>query len=682
MTKTMMAFIGILLLSAAILANALSSVTPPIRDQVILTAQDKSRDDAKSTEIYLEGFTIDGKSFLSGESLVIREGHWFWSGKRYAWRPETDPRQPDGMTRKIVLEIPVGWSRTLDFAGHSWRGIIEINNGTKVWTVDTYSKSGSTVSAEIGRSETKDLILNQICRLAVYAISFVSFSACIAIVVYVCLHPHKNAALWCKRNTEKFLCLGFAVLMFVLMLYYADRTSLWNDEMFQVAFSNGSISEALNYCLTTREASPPLFDLFATLWYRVAPYGERWLLLPSIVAAALSIYVAGLIGQKMYGQYGGILSSIFCGCIPALWNNGAFEFRTYPFFVLFSFFTFYCYIKRNEQLNYKSIVLFGLSMAALAMNHYFGMIACACLFCSDVYLLWQKKTDRKVIVSYFIPGAISLGWLIAVFRVSSKYTGMKAAISWYGVPNIQRLRELLQYLVGEHTITYILLLVGIALVLARFPQKKGTPFDWTSYYLGYAVVNSLALILGLFIYGNITPSKTTLWANRYFLFLLPYICVILTGAVYSLVLENEYIQKQLKKAICLAVAMGLVLDCLIVIRDTTSEPWRESADWLYTQSDYVFNRDTVIFNMIGAECTEGWIDYYVTQKGRRDKLHIESAWALTRDAVQLLIQQNKRVYIAYPHGSVPAWIETLLAEEGFKLDTKNQTVKVNTYVRK
>lgn len=682
MSKATTASLGVLILLSAVLANVISGFVPAVRDQITLTAQGKGCTNAKSTEVYLEGYTIDGETFLGGESLVIKEGHWFWSGERYAWRPETDIRQPEGITRTVVLKIPVGWNRTLNFAGHPWRGVVEIDSGTKTWNVDTYSKDDSTISVEIGRSETAALILNQARRLTAYAVLLVLFFAAITKVVGVYLHSPPQFALWRKGTTEKLICLGIAVITFALMLCYADRTSLWNDEMFQVAFSNGSLSEALHYCLTTREASPPLFDLFATFWYRIAPYGEKWLLLPSVVAAAFSVFFAGLIGEKVYGEYGGILSSIFCAYIPALWNNVAFEFRMYPFFVLFSFLTFYSYIRRNEHLCCKSIVAFGLSMAALAMSQYFGMIACACLFCSDVYLLWRKKTDKRVISSYFIPGALSLIWLIAVYRVATKYTGTKAAISWYGIPNIQSVKDLFLYLVGGHTLTYILLLLGIALALVCFLEKRENAFEWGTYYWEYAAINLLTLIFGLFIYGNITTSKTTLWTNRYFLFLLPHICVILTGAVYFLLLKNEQIPKRLKRAVCLAAAMGLAFNCLITVRNTTAEPWRESADWLYTQTNYIFNEDTVILNLIGDECTEGWIDYYVTQKGRRDKLDIESTWGLSSAELRSLIQRKNRVYVAYPHGSVSAWIETMLTEEGYKLSEKNQQVKVNTYVRK
>lgn len=135
---------------------------PPLTDQVTLTALGEKQAEASGVEVYLDGFTVDGKQYSAGENLKIESGHWFWNGDAYCWRIETDFRQPDGMNRTIEVSIPVGAERTLDFQGDIWRGFVEIASveGTQIF--DTYSEVGQVVSVSIGSSQTHMLVLDQL----------------------------------------------------------------------------------------------------------------------------------------------------------------------------------------------------------------------------------------------------------------------------------------------------------------------------------------------------------------------------------------------------------------------------------------------------------------------------------------------------------------------------------------
>jgi len=223
--------LGMLAVLFATAANFVSGFVPPVRDEVTLTAQGEKCNDAKEAEVYLAGYTIDGASFTSGESLVIKEGHWFWSGETYAWRPEADSRQPENMTRTVVLRIPVGWNRTLDFSGNAWRGLVQVDNGKGVWICDTYAEKDSVVQIQIGRSETSDLIRNQIRSLAVYSLVFLLLTGFTGyILAKIAAAPDRVIALL-KENQGKLLYGGIACAAFLLMFHYAGKYSLWIDEL-------------------------------------------------------------------------------------------------------------------------------------------------------------------------------------------------------------------------------------------------------------------------------------------------------------------------------------------------------------------------------------------------------------------------------------------------------------------
>ena len=178
-----------LVLVFATMAYKISGLTPALTDTVTLTALDEKRGEAQAAEVFLGGYTIDGKTYAAGKSLQIEAGHWFWASETYCWRSETDPRQPDGVTRSITVKLPVGWDRTLDFNGDVWRGFVEITAGGRTWTADTYAKSNTPVQVQIGRSQTAVLILQSVLRIAVFAIVLlIPFAA-----IYLFIKIRKNS---------------------------------------------------------------------------------------------------------------------------------------------------------------------------------------------------------------------------------------------------------------------------------------------------------------------------------------------------------------------------------------------------------------------------------------------------------------------------------------------------------
>jgi len=109
----------------------------------------------------------------------------------------------------------------------------------------------------------------------------------------------------------------------------------------------------------------------------------------------------------------------------------------------------------------------------------------------------------------------------------------------------------------------------------------------------------------------------------------------------------------------------------------TSEPYREAADYIYTESNYIFNKGTLIINARGGTVTKGWIDYYITRLHRRDPLNVVSQDEIKPDE----ILQYDRIYMVYVSKGPSSALQTVL-NENYKLQTDNKAEKVRVYVRK
>lgn len=679
LSRRWLAYITAAILICAVAVNYAVSFLPPMTEEVTLTALGEKQEAAKGMEVYLSGYTIDGKSYISGKSLEIVEGKWFWKGEIYTWRPETDSRQPEGTTRTVVLKIPVGWNRTLDFNSSQYRGKVEISTYEKQWTVDTYSEEGRINSEQIGRSRTTLLLLNQLRRLALYILAFLVLSFWGIRTVQWALEKPEQAREWLDRNSGKIAYGCIALVTFALMVHYADRVSLWFDELSQIGFTNGTIKEAIGYCLEMKDFAPPLTDVCSTIWYHIAPYGEAWLLLPTILLSAFSIFVTGLICERLHGKYCGILAAIMLSFSVTLWSNAAYEYRSYAYLIFFSTLTYYCHMRRIEGEKLFSF-LFSVSLVGLAMSHYFGMIACTFFFFADLYLLFRKQLKVKNGIVYLLPGGIAAFWMMAVFAITMQYKKPEDLASWYTVPGFSHVRSALRFLSGNFEVAYWILLAGIAIILTDIIHRDKEQFDLKTFYLRLSAIEIVGTFALLLIYGNFINAKASMWQSRYFFGLLPHVIILSSSALYRFItIARDRLTAQ--RALCLCMTFAFGLNCLSVISTSDSEtyPYREAADWIYKQNNYIFNKDTLVIMVFGSDFSmEGYDEYYVTRQGRRDSINVLKQNMVYEKEKILCFS---KIYLQYSHHPILPKIQTVL-DEYYTLESDRKDIKVRVYNRK
>ena len=183
----------------------------------------------------------------------------------------------------------------------------------------------------------------------------------------------------------------------------------------------------------------------------------------------------------------------------------------------------------------------------------------------------------------------------------------------------------------------------------------------------------------IYIYGNFINTKATMWTNRYFLLLIPYVTVVSIQTADCFL--NLFTGKQflfINRSICMFISLAFSINCLSNVSQLTSnEPYREAADWIYTQGNYIFNSNTTILFTASDEAMEAWTEYYVEMQGRRDPLNVIQQSSFTLEDVEAY----DRIYVNYNHTAISSELQQLL-NEYYSLEQNNTNVNVSVYVRK
>ncbi len=128
------------------------------------------------------------------------------------------------------------------------------------------------------------------------------------------------------------------------------------------------------------------------------------------------------------------------------------------------------------------------------------------------------------------------------------------------------------------------------------------------------------------------------------------------------------------------VAVYLMLHCIPAVLALSVQPFRQAADWLYTQSNTIFNDDTVMVTT--SPYSDGWNDYYISQRGRRDPLHVMSQYQFEK-----VLQGDHggmdydRIYLQYSMAGIGAQLRAYL-DENYVLEADKTDIQVKEYVHK
>lgn len=502
------------------------------------------------------------------------------------------------------------------------------------------------------------------------------FFVAVSVVQYAVHQPERYQS-WMKHNKGKLCYAAIALIAFCLMLCCVKDEPFRVDELIQTVFKEGGISYSIQNCLNLTDGSPPLHAIWSSICYKVLPHSELWLMLPSILLTITDIYVAGLIGEELKGRLCGILSACLLAFSVTVWGYVAFDFHNYALYLMFSMLSLYCHMKKLEK-DGRWQIYYSLSLLGLAMSHYFGMLIYGLYFLSDIYLFFRKEVSWKTGIAYILPGAVSLLWLGMVYCTVQQRGGMGSTFSWYSIPNLQAIKNLIYWLSGKYIVSFILLALGMACAMVQILHKDSGRDKQQKFYMAFSLLQLVVIIGVVYLYGNYINRINTMWEARYFVGLIPFALLLSASSVISLLPKGDVSQMLRVETVVIAICIAVVGHNLTADRPYKPyESWRDAADWLYTQRDYIFNANTVVVTSAGGWEKDQWQNHYISRFGRRDPLHLLGQYELTKEQ---LLSYNK-VYLYRQVYDIDTWLQSAL-DENYNLEMDIPDIQIRVYTRK
>lgn len=629
-----LACIAFFIAAFVLAANAAAELVPPLTDTVTLTALGEKSESAQGTEIVINGFEIDEEKYLVDQ---IREGKWFWRGDQYMWRPETDIRQPEGTTRTVTLGVPAGWSRSILFSANEWRGIAEISTGGTAQTIDT----AKIASFELGRSDTTLLILNYVRILAVYSAVFLIGS----VVLFFGVHKYLKAKtksgegkIGLEETRFRIILLMICMAAFAAIIEFSVPRSLWRDEIAMVGYvtNTNSIFEAMKTDLNWL----PIWKGLMFLWYRIVPYGERWLRLLPELCYIPGIYYVGLCGKRVANERVGIVAAILAATNARLISRAAADITCYSFLSMLSAILLYLYVGRfqsEQTCSWRKLIPITTAMVLIAYTHYFGFFLCGAMFLVDCVLCQQKMISRRYLLPYLFGGILYSPWLCYVI-----FSGHLTSSYWQPSPTLNSILIFINALSGNIPVRYYILLFGLIMLPVTAILCRGALKKHIVTFL--MIILPSILFVCVFLYGRFIAIGNTFWVWSYFTVIVPCF-TILTAITFEMIFTALVEHGQLRMRIIAYSLFALTLLHSTVVsyqkvkkgEFNSADRYRETAAWLCA-TEYLYTPSTLILVEVYASNVAPMVEYYITRQGTRrekEELNIRPYNAVKREELLL-----------------------------------------------
>ena len=430
-----------------------------------------------------------------------------------------------------------------------------------------------------------------------------------------------------KKRIYNIISYTFLFIMFVIMCMNASRQSFWIDELdYCVEFiSRSSLFDMINGLLKT-VYNLPLYYLVMFPIYKIAPYGEFWILLPNIIITLISTIIMKKIGEKIGGEDYGFVAMCLTISSYILIYNGAFELRPYAFLFFFSALTFYRYICKIKDNNKKNNILFVISMILLAYTHWFGCLSVVFYFIIDTYFCIKKRIPISYILQYFIVGFTFLPWFVFTLLMHTSNISQY----WANIPNLGSVIEMIQFLLSDNKICFLLFIIGLIFFLLLKILKIKKKYD---NYIKFCICGIVFATSTIFIYSRFINNQGSLFVNRYFFCILPYVLIITALPLYELLnlkisFENkpkELSNKDIKISKILTIIIVVILFIIItcqnyynLYRECKSylNPYREISDVLISSPE-IYDENCAVITSQG----KAYLNYYFEKRGKRIPLN-------------------------------------------------------------
>lgn len=633
-----------------------------------ITIKALNEKDASAENVYITMQNIKGKNDNVLRYKVV-DGKWLDTNGGQRWGGVS----VTGLTDTITIKLQKGNNRKIDFHATRWGGKAAISfNGSSEKIVSTYKDSDNDVMS-IVLPNTASVFGFGMTNIFIILVEGFVFSA-----ILISLYKVREQVInFIKRYQYECIAVVIAFAGFVIMLSFGNYKSTWMDDSatMGIAAKYRNFSEIIEIILKEESTTPPLFTMAWHYFSKLIPVGAGaltlWARMLSIIANTIGFYFGAIVVRKGWNKYIGIIFEVFLITSNALIVNSGFAVRSYGFMVLMALFLLYTVIKRFEdgkESRNKTTALYTVAILAICYTHYFGILTCFGFFLYECYLFIKKRYTYKFIFSYIIAGAVYLPWLVVNYMITREQWG---SAFWIEPPKYSSIIAILAWLSSSQELVMLCVMFGFFITLYKVKEER------MDISLNAVLITTIAVEIAIvFCYSKYINPKSSVWAHRYFLNLLPYMLIIASFGLVNVV--SFFIDGKIKKVsfVYAVLAFLIFVNSNFVVRIKGDmegifyQPYREAAEYLLNQPD-ANSPDTLV--LISSVYSTGW-DYYLSHNGKFEPLRYQKNF----DGVD--IQKYKKVYLLDIHIKLDDNNRKIL-EDNFHQVSQDEKSTVQTYVR-
>ena len=635
-------------------------------DYITMRALNEKEVSAENTYI-----TVQNIKDKNDNTLIykVSDGKWLDTNGGQRWGGVS----VTGLTDSLTIKLQKGNNRKINFHATRWGGKVAISfNGSSEKIVSTYKDSDNDVMS-VALPNTGSVTKLGVINILLLFIEYFVLEG----IVFLLYKIKDKIILFIKRHQYECIAIVIAFVGFIIMMSFGNYKSTWMDDSatMGIAAKNRSLGNVIETILKEESTTPPLYTITWHYFSKLIPVGAGaltlWARMLSIIANTIGFYVGAVVVRKGWNKYVGIIFEMLLITSNALIVNSGFAVRSYGFMILMSLFLLYIIIRRFEdgaESKNKTTALYTVAILAICYTHYFGILTCFGFFLYECYLFIKKRYTYKFIFSYIIAGAVYLPWLVVNYMITREQWG---SVFWISPPNYSSIISILLWLSSSQELVILCLMLGFFITLYKVKENR------VDISLNIALIITIAAEIAIvFIYSKYINPKSSVWTNRYFLNLLPYILIIASFGLVNVV--SFFVEDKIKKVsfVYAVLAFLIFVNSNVVFRVKGGmegmfyQPYREAAEYLLNQPD-ANSSDTLV--LISSVYSTGW-DYYLSHNGKFEPLSYKKNF----DGVD--IQKYKKVYLLDIHIKLDDNNRKIL-EDNFHQVSQDEKSTVQTYVR-
>jgi len=298
------------------------------------------------------------------------------------------------------------------------------------------------------------------------------------------------------------------------------NASLWGDEGFSAILSMKPFLEIIK--IITRDTSPPLWNIFEHLAFRLFGTGEvviRGLAFAFFLGTNLFVYK---IGKLLWGKKTGLLATVLTFFNPFFFIY-AFEGRMYSILALgvtASMYYFLKILKSERKVSRRDMVGYVIATLWAMYSHHFAIFA---LLVQGFWLVYEfvfgkRKNAIQIFKAFLFVGIGYLPWVYPLYT----QTKMVGGGFWLGTPTLTDLRNLIYKYLAEgiqHKLAEPALYLTFAvLILRKWTKNIEKSLLLLTWFLGPILLTWL-----------VSQKFQSIFFDRYLLYTIPAAMLILAS---------------------------------------------------------------------------------------------------------------------------------------------------------